>query len=288
MPRAALPDGRGVDILSPFGRETLAADQRAFAAMMAHLEQVDGAANTVLMVQVENEIGMLPVARDYSPPANAAFAEPVPAELVGYLVAHRDTLVPGMRRMWLERGAGTSGSWAELFGEGDPAAEVFTAWHFASFVDIVAGYHRADNPLFIPEGHNADNPTGPANAVYAIAAHDAIGFAPFSIDSIDDRPNAFGEAYDMLAQLAPFILAAQGTGRMMGFRPRQNYDDSLNFEPVVKLIGDYRFTVAYADIRVPVATPETAGYGDQTHQGCHIRLPAGKWQIQDVKLYSYN
>jgi len=325
FPRAALPDGRGVDILSPFAAETLAADSRAFAALMAHLKQVDGEANTVLMVQVENEIGMLPVVRDYSPAANAAFAEPVPRELVDHLVAHRDALVPGMQRMWLERGAKTSGSWAELFGAGDAGAEVFTAWHFArfadgltragkaayplpmyvnvalnrpgrlpgeypsggplphlldvwkagapavdfiapdiyfaNFVEIVDWYHRPDNPLFIPEGHNADNPTGPANAVYAIGAHDALGFAPFSIDSVDDNPGGLKSAYAMLEQLAPFILAAQGTGRIKGFKPRQAYDDSLDFAPDVAVIGDYRFTVAYADIQRPVANPQTAGYG---------------------------
>jgi beta-galactosidase GanA len=27
--------------------------------------------------------------------------------------------------------------------------------------------------------------------------------------------------------------------------------------------------------------------GDQTHQGRHIRLPAGKFDIQRVKLYRY-
>lgn len=321
FPRAALPDGRGVEILSPFGDETLAADSRAFAALMAHLKAVDGDASTVVMVQVENEIGMLPVVRDYSPAANAAFAEPVPQDLVDYLVAHRDNLVPGMQRMWLDRGARTAGSWTELFGEGDAGAEVFTAWHFArfadrlaqagkaayalpmfvnvalnrpgrrpgeypsggplphlldvwkagaptydfiapdiyfaSFVEIVDRYHRPDNPLFIPEGHNADNPVGPANAVYAIGAHDALGFAPFSIDSIDENPGGFKSAYDMLAQLSPYILAAQGTGRMMGFKPSQAYDDSLDFALDTAVIGGYRFTVAYGDAQ----TPQTAGYG---------------------------
>jgi beta-galactosidase GanA len=325
FPRAALPDGRGVDILSPFGAQTLAADSRAFAALMAHLKQVDGEAQTVLMVQVENEIGMLPVARDNSPAANAAFAEAVPRELVDYLVAHQDALVPGMQRMWRDRGARTSGSWGELFGEGDAAAEVFTAWHFARFADqltragkaeyplpmyvnvalnrpgrlpgeypsggplphlldvwkagapavdfiapdiyfpnfteIVGQYHRPDNPLFIPEGHNADNPVVPANAVYAIGAHDALGFAPFSIDSIDENPGMLKSAYAMLGQLAPFILEAQGTGRIRGFKPRQAYDESLDFAPDMAVIGDYRFTVAYADIQRPAATPQTAGYG---------------------------
>jgi hypothetical protein len=36
-----------------------------FSALLAHLKEVDGAKNTVLMLQVENEIGMLPVAREY-------------------------------------------------------------------------------------------------------------------------------------------------------------------------------------------------------------------------------
>ena len=319
--RAALPDGRGVDILSPFGTETLAADRRAFAALMEHLREVDAEAGTVLMVQVENEIGMLPVVRDYSPAANAAFAESVPGELVDYLVAHSDALVPGMQRTWRDRGARTAGSWTDLFGEGDAAAEVFTAWHFArfadklaragkaeyplpmfvnvalnrpgrapgeypsggplphlldvwkagapaydfiapdiyfaNFVEIVAKYHRPDNPLFIPEGHNAENPVVPANAVYAIGAHDALGFAPFSIDSIDQDPGALASAYAMLDQLAPFIVEAQGTGRMMGFKPSQAYDESLDFAADVAVIGDYRFTVAYGSS----ATPQTAGYG---------------------------
>ncbi len=74
------------------------------------------------MLQVENEIGMLPVARDYSAAADAAFRQPVPPELVNYLVAHRDTLVPEMKAMWAERGAKTAGSWEELFGPGDAAA----------------------------------------------------------------------------------------------------------------------------------------------------------------------
>jgi beta-galactosidase GanA len=407
FPRAGLPNGQSVEILSTFGEETIRADARAYAAMMAHLKAVDGDRNTVVMVQVENEIGMLPVARDYSPVANAAFAEPVPAELVNYLVQHRETLVPEMKAMWVERGARTKGSWAELFGDGDAAAEVFTAWHYARFADaltragkaayplpmyvnvalnrpgrapgqypsggplphlidvwkagapavdllapdiyfpnftqIVDRYHRPDNPLFVPEAHNADNPIVPANAFYAFGERNAIGFGPFSIDSVNDAPGQLGAAYGVLRQLQPHILAAQGTGAIAGFKPRQRYDETLDYEPQLRRIGNYRFTVAFADIERPSMTPETAGYGgivirtgddeyliagqgitvtfagagegpslagieraeegsfdsagrwvagrvlngDQTHQGRHIRLPAGAWGIQHVKLYRY-
>ncbi|WP_112382497.1 DUF5597 domain-containing protein [Sphingomonas carotinifaciens] len=407
FPRAELPNGQGVEILSTFGADTLRADQRALAALMAHLKAVDDRDNTVVMLQVENEIGMLPVARDYSAPANAAFRQPVPPELVNYLVAHRDTLVPEMKAMWTERGAKTAGSWEELFGPGDAAAEVFAAWHYARFADglaaagkaaypmpmyvnvalnrpgripgeypsggplphlidvwkagapsldflapdiyfpnftqIVDRYKRPDNPLFIPEAHNADNPIVPANAFYAIGEHDALGFGPFSIDSIDEAPGALKDAYAVLDQLRPVILDAQGTGRMAGFKPRQRYDETVDYEPQVRDIGGYRFTIAYADIQRPTMTPDTAGYGgliiqtgedeylvagqgitvtfkpigdgpglagidrahegvfdaagnwkpgrllngDQTHQGRHIRLPAGTWGIQRVRLYRY-
>src|SRR6185369_5398265 len=81
FPRAQLPNGQGLDILSAFSATTRDADQRAFCALLAHLAKVDGRNETVVMLQVENEIGMLPVARDYSTAATAAFHEPVPKEL---------------------------------------------------------------------------------------------------------------------------------------------------------------------------------------------------------------
>jgi beta-galactosidase GanA len=325
FPRAQVPNGQGVEILSAFAPETLKADQRAFAALLAHLKATDAKDQTVLMVQVENEIGMLPTARDYGPLAEVAFHAPVPAELTGYLVRNRDHLVPEMKAMWEEHGAKTQGSWADLFGEGDASAEVFTAWYYArfadqlteagkaayplpmyvnvalnrpgrapgeypsggplphlidvwkaggphldliapdiyfpSFVDIVNRYKRPDNPLFIPEAHNSDRFDVPANAFYAFGQMDALGFGPFSIESIDDKPNALGQAYGVLRQLAPAILAAQGTGKMAGFKPRILYDDTVIYEPQVRRIGDYRFTVSFADIQIPKATPETGGYG---------------------------
>ena len=324
FPRAQVPNGQGVDILSAFGGDTLAADGRAFAALLAHIRAVDGQRNTVVMAQVENEIGMLPVACDHGPLATAAFGQPVPAELVAYLTQHRATLVPQFRRLWEEHGAKTQGSWTDLFGQGDAAAEIFTAWHyarfadrltaagkaayalpmyvnvalnrpgrapgeypsggplphlldvwkagaplvdflapdiyFANFVDIVAGYHRPDNPLFVPEANNADKPEVPGNALYAFGQHDAIGFGPFAIDSVDEHPpEDLVRAYDMLGQLAPYILAAQGTGRMTAFKPRALYDGTLVYEPQVRTVGGYRFTASFADIRTPVPDARTAG-----------------------------
>ena len=56
FPRMVDKEGKVSYCLSPFGEQTLAADRRAFVALMSHLKRVD-AQRTVIMVQVENEYG---------------------------------------------------------------------------------------------------------------------------------------------------------------------------------------------------------------------------------------
>ena len=66
FPRAAILDGTPQEILSPFSAANRDADARAFAALLKHLRETDGESHAVLMIQVENEIGMIPTARDHS------------------------------------------------------------------------------------------------------------------------------------------------------------------------------------------------------------------------------
>ena len=80
--------------ISPLCDAALAADERAFAALMKHILSVDQQQRTVIMMQVENETGMVDTDRDYSPEANAKFAGPVPKELMDYLEVHRAQLGP--------------------------------------------------------------------------------------------------------------------------------------------------------------------------------------------------
>src|SRR4051812_16281739 len=136
--RAYRPDGAAMEMLSAFDPDVLAADSRAFAALMAHLGQVDGARRTVLMVQVENEVGMIPSPRDHGLAANVAFAGAVPRALSDWLAAHRATLAPSLRALWEANGARRQGSWTEMFGIGDSTEEIFTAWSYARYVDVVA------------------------------------------------------------------------------------------------------------------------------------------------------
>lgn len=147
FPRARSADGQPQEILSPFGPENVAADSRAFAALLRFIEKVDARRNTVLMVQVENEIGMLPSARDHHPLADRAFESEVPEVLLGYLDERRDKLEPELLDAWRSSDFSTSGSWAEVFGQGPAAEEIFTAWHFARYANAVAAAGKAEYPL---------------------------------------------------------------------------------------------------------------------------------------------
>lgn len=143
--------GRPVEILSPLGKATEEADAHAYSALMGHIKQVDGSQHTVLMMQVENEVGVLGDSRDHSPTADAAFAGDVPAKLTAYLQAHRSTLYPDLRELWDANGNKTSGTWTQVFGDTERADEVFMAWNYASYIQAVAAAGKAeyDIPMYV-------------------------------------------------------------------------------------------------------------------------------------------
>ena len=143
--------GAAVEILSPQGAETREADGRAFAALMQHLKAVDGLEHTVLMMQVENEVGVLGDSRDHSAAANSAFASVVPAELTQYLKVHRDALYPDLRALWDAKGDKSVGTWTEVFGDSTRADEIFMAWHYARFIQSVAARGKAayNIPMYV-------------------------------------------------------------------------------------------------------------------------------------------
>jgi len=151
FPRVQIANGSSVEILSAFSANTRDADVRAFAAFMEYLKRVDGEKNTVLMVQVENEIGMLPIARERGPVADKLFAAPVPPELLRALTTRGEKVEPELLARWKAQGRKSSGNWGQVFGEDEWGQEVFTAWHYARFVEalVVAGKKRYDIPLYV-------------------------------------------------------------------------------------------------------------------------------------------
>ena len=131
--------------LSCFSDEACRADARAFATLMRHLRDIDSAEQTVLMAQVENEVGVLGAIRDYSPPAEEAFHRPVPAELPAYLEACRDHLQSALRESPRATAAIGDAAWSAVFG--DVANEVFMAWHIGKYVGKVAQAGQDEYPL---------------------------------------------------------------------------------------------------------------------------------------------
>jgi beta-galactosidase GanA len=126
FPRLIKKDGSTSNALSPHARTTLNADIKAYSALMKHLKEVDGKRHTVILMQPENESGVFGSVRDYSPAANALFAQPVPQAL-------------------LQRLNKQPGTWQEVFGA--DADEFFHAWSIASYIEQVAAAGKAIYPL---------------------------------------------------------------------------------------------------------------------------------------------
>lgn len=147
FPRAQTSDGRDTERLSTFSVNVRGAEAQAFAKLMGHLRIADKNRHTVLMVQVENEVGVIPQSRDYSETANAAFTAQVPAALMTFLKEHRATLNPEFRAVWETAGGKTAGTWQEVFGATPLTDDLFMAWNYATYIERIAAAGKEEYPL---------------------------------------------------------------------------------------------------------------------------------------------
>jgi beta-galactosidase GanA len=129
FPRVVKQDGDTLNSLSPLGKNTLEADKKAFVELMKYLAKRDKD-HTVIMVQVENEVGTYGAARDYSAMAQQQFTAPVPADLINKLKLK-------------------SGTWAQVFGK--DADEFFHAYYIAKYCDEIAQAGKAvkNLPMYV-------------------------------------------------------------------------------------------------------------------------------------------
>jgi hypothetical protein len=400
-PRVKDDKNKSHEILTPFSENNLQADLNAFKKLMTHIKDFDQKEQTVIMIQVENEIGMLPSARDYHSLANEAFQKPVPNELMQYLEKNKQKLVPEFLEIWKKNGFKSKGNWEEIFGKELHTDEIFMAWYFSKFTNQIAKagkeiypipmfvnaalnapekkpgqypsagplphlmdvwkaagnaidflspdfynpsfkqwndlFTRQGDPLFIPE-HKFDE-TAPFKGLYAIGHYEAIGFSPFSIESVEDaKKEPLGKIYNLIQQLSPTIENYKGQGKIDGVLL-----DKENNAQIIKM-GNYEFTFKHdytlnwsdgakaavwpisSAIMIEISKDEffiagsgivmtfkslkenwNAGIlktdqgifenekwktirhfnGDQTHQGRHLRISVGDYEIQKIKLYSY-
>lgn len=353
FPRMKLQNGEMTRTVSCFSEEAKQADAKAFAALMAHLRQVDSEHRTVILVQVQNEVGLLGSPRDYSEVAEQVFQGGVPAKLMADLEKAKSTLSPELKDAWANAGDKTEGNWKDVFG--DRAEEVFMCWHMASYIEYVAAvgiaeyplpmyvnawgkqhdgdtpghypsggpaahmfevwrsaapsidffapdiyltdfpaecesYTRCGNPLFIPEARR--DRWAAANVFYAIGKHDALGFAPFGIESIgsreqppvgeivqdvlkahaedvlgDDVGDMLAPSYQMLEYMTPLIAEYAGTGKMTGILQLYGKD-----QQTVEL-GGYLLNIRYLNsLATPGAYP---GAGILIAESPHEYIIAG-------------
>ncbi|MBB5066282.1 DUF5597 domain-containing protein [Granulicella mallensis] len=146
FPRAQLGSGRSIEVLSTLSPENVKADSTAYKAFMHHLREVDSDKHTVIMIQIENEVGVLGDSRDRSTAANEAFAGPVPKQLTDYLQSHKSSLRPELKKVWDANGEKTGGTWTEVFGS-EMSDEVFMAWNYAHYMNQVTKVGKTEYPV---------------------------------------------------------------------------------------------------------------------------------------------
>lgn len=136
-------EGMSYLALSVFCQEVKEADAKAYRELMKHIRQVDEEENTVIMVQVENEVGVLNCKREQSDIADQLFAEQVDTKFVEYMRKHTSTMASAVRAA-VEQGV-KEGSWKEVFGE--HAEEIFSAYYMADYVNYIAAAGKEEYPL---------------------------------------------------------------------------------------------------------------------------------------------
>jgi hypothetical protein len=244
-PLAVDRDGQPTISPCPSAETTWERDCAALTALMAHLRDHD-LDRTVIMVQIENEAGLLGTDRCYCAVCNERFVAEgwastrgdSPAEVfsVAGIASYIDRLakqakavysLPVYTNVWLSRPVGSvpgrdypSGGAVpqvlSLFRERAPHLDLIAPDIYVGgqrdFQRLCCDYRAGGNPLFIAE--HSSSPIGRAerNVFYAIGQHGAIGFDPWAIDS--PHPQRYGP---------PLVDPVDGAWGPQAFSLRDSY-----------------------------------------------------------------
>lgn len=129
FPRAMTRNGKPLEIASAFSENVLAADKKAFLSLVEHIAEIDGDDHTVVMIQVENEIGMLEDARDYSPLAEKVYSGKVPSDF--------------LKAVGITQG----GTWGDVLKNDVYGDEQFMAYWYARYVEQLANAAKKLLPI---------------------------------------------------------------------------------------------------------------------------------------------
>lgn len=259
FPRVVKKDGDTLNSMSPLGKNTLAADKKAFLKLMAYLKANDPQ-HTVFMVQIENEVGTYGAKRDFSALAEAAFKQAVPRELTAGLKVKE-------------------GTWSEVFAE--DADEFFHGYYIAKFVEELAVAGKAiknlpmnvnvalRNPFHPGDGYSMGGPTDNVIDLWKIAAPTIDMISPdiyfrdhktvdkvMSLYARSDNPLFISEIGND-QPYARYLFTALGY-QGIGFAPfGMDYTDYANYPLGAKTVNDetiapfaelYQFIRPFADV----------------------------------------
>ena len=240
FPRALTAEGKPLEIASCFSDNVLQADLKAFSALMRHIKERDPQREVVIMMQIENEIGMLESARDHSPLAEKAYNKERWAERYGTdeyadekfmalsYARYVEHLAKAAREihdmpLYVNAAMNSRGRRPGEYPSAGPLAHLIDFWHEgAPSIDLLApdiydtGFKswcaqyamplrpqeggKIKNRLFIPESRCCEN--SGVRALYAFGEHQALGFSPFAIDQASPKETiSVTEAYSLLRQV---------------------------------------------------------------------------------------
>lgn len=101
---------------------------------------------------------------------------------------------------------------------------------YVNYRRVLAGYHRKDNPLLVPE---TGGPRFASNIFYALGDYDALGYAPFGLDrmvegnKVADIAKEYANDCRLLEPAIPLIAKLQGTGKLHSAVEEQYLTDRL-------------------------------------------------------------
>ena len=240
FPRAMTAEGKQMEIASCFSNNVLQADIKAFSALMRHIKEHDPQREVVIMMQIENEIGMLESARDHSPLAEKAYNKERWAARYGTdeyadekfmalsYARYVEHLAKAAREihdmpLYVNAAMNSRGRRPGEYPSAGPLAHLIDFWHEgAPSIDLLApdiydtGFKswcaqyamplrpqeggQVKNRLFIPESRCCEN--SGVRALYAFGEHQALGFSPFAIDQASlKETESVTKAYSLLRQV---------------------------------------------------------------------------------------
>lgn len=251
FPRAMTAEGKPLEIASCFSDNVLQADLKAFSALMRHIADRDPGREVVIMMQIENKIGMLESARDHSPLAEKVYREERWAERYGtdeyadekFMAQGYARFVEQLARaareihdipLYVNAAMNSRGRKPGEYPSAGPLAHLADIWKKeAPSVDILApdiydtGFKswagqyamparpqdggKVKNRLFIPESRCCEN--SGVRALYSFGEHQALGFAPFAIDG-----SVWPEGGAMLVRLGRHDYLLAGSGVVVDFK----------------------------------------------------------------------